>query len=102
MTDKKQYLKKYLLNQKRIERLNELIIINPRSKGRYLDEIADCEKRCEEIEAKINELDDELLREILFLKYIGGENLKEISKKISYSQRHTERMHTQAIEKIVI
>ncbi len=102
MTDKKQYLKKYLLNQKRIERLNELIIINPRGKARYLNQISDCEKRCEEIEAKINELDDELLREILFLKYIGGENLKEISKKISYSQRHTERMHTQAIEKIVI
>lgn len=102
MTDKKQYLKKYLLNKKRIERLNEMIIINPRSKMRYLSQIADCERSCEEIETKINELDDELLREILYLRYIGGENLKEISQKISYSLRHTERMHTQAVEKIVI
>lgn len=102
MTDKKQYLKKYLLNQKKIERLNEMLIINPRSRARYLRQIESCEKQCENIEAKINEIDDELLREILFLRYICGKNIKEISEQISYSQRHTERMHTQAVEKIAV
>ena len=70
MKDKKQYLKNFLLQKKKIERLNEMIILNPRSRARYLDQIAKCEQTCEEIEEKINNIDDELLREILFLKYI--------------------------------
>ena len=79
-----------------------MIVLNPRCRARYLRQIAKCENTCEKIEDKINNIDDDLLREILFLKYICGKNLKEISEQISYSQRHTERMHIIAVEKIEI
>ena len=102
MKNKKQYLKNYRLQQKKIERLREMIILNPRNRSRYLKQISDCEKVQEEIETKINNIDDERLREILFLKYVCGKTLIEISIIIDYSQRHTERMHTTAIEKIEI
>ena len=102
MKDKKQYLKKYLFQRKKIERLNEMIILNPRSRARYLEQIAKSEQLCEEIEDKINNIDDERLREILILKYIFGKTLKEISNIIDYSLRHTERMHTIAVKKIDI
>ncbi len=102
MTDKKQYLRKYLLQQKKIERLKEMIILNPRGRSKYLKQIAKCEQVCEGIEEKINNIDDDILREILFLKYICGKGLKEISEQISYSPRHTQRMHITAIEKIEI
>lgn len=102
MKDRKQYLRKYLFQQKKIERLNEMIILNPRSRAKYLEQIAECEQLCEEIEEKINNVDDERLREILFLKYICGKTLKQISIIIDYSLRHTERMHTIAIKKIEI
>ncbi len=100
MSDKKKYLNQYRLQQKKIERLNEMILYNPRNKSRYLMQIARCERIREEIEAKINNLDDELLREVLFLKYICGKTLKEVAIIIDYSQRHTERMHITALEKI--
>ena len=54
MTDKKQYLRKYLLQQKKIERLKEMIILNPRGRSKYLKQIAKCEQICEGIEEKIN------------------------------------------------
>ena len=102
MKDKKQDLNKYLLQQKKIERINEMTILNPRSRAKYLEQITECDQLCEEIEEKINDIDDERLREILFLKYICGKTLKEISIIIDYSLRHTERMHIIALKKIEI
>lgn len=102
MKRKKQFLRKYRLQQKKIERLKEMALLNPRNNSRYLEQIANCEKVCEKIEAKINEIDGDLLREILFLKYVCGKTLKEIAITIEYSLRHTERMHTEAIKKIDI
>lgn len=102
MKNKKQYLKNYRLQQKKIERLREMIILNPRNRSRYLKQISDCEKVQEEIETQINNIDDERLREILFLKYVCGKTLIEISPIIDYSKRHTERMHAIAIKKIEI
>lgn len=102
MTDKKQYLRNYLIQQRKIERINEMIILNPRSRARYLKQLSKCEQTREAIEEKINNIDDELLREILFLKYICGKTLREISTIIDYSLRHTERMHIMAVEKIEI
>ena len=100
MKNKKQFLRKYRLQQKKIERLREMIILNPRNNSRYLKQIAVCEKNCEIIEAKINAIDNELFREILFLKYVCGKTLKEIAVIIEYSLRHTERMHMEAVREI--
>lgn len=99
---KKEYLRQYLLQQKKINLLNNMIAANPKNKHKYRLQIKKCEKIRQEIEQKISAVDDELLREILFLKYACGKNLMEISYIINYSLRHTERLHVKALEKFKI
>lgn len=99
MQKKKQYLKKYLIAQKRIARLSEMALQNPKNKKDYSNEIKECEALKTEIENKISKVDDELLREVLFLKYTCDKSLSQVSEIISYSRRHTERLHIAALEK---
>ena len=99
MKKKKQYLKKYILQEKRIKRLNEMIILNPKKKADYQKEITDCEALKQEIEEKISKIDDDLLSEVLFLKYTCDKTLLEVAEIIGYSHRHTERVHKIALEK---
>ena len=98
MQKKKLYLRNYILQKRRIIRLNEMILTTPKNKKRYSAQIKECEKTAEEIEKKISRLDNDLLREVLFLKYVCGKSLVEISDIISYSRRHTERLHIMALE----
>lgn len=100
--NKKEYLKQYLLQQKRINRLNYMITLNPENKKKYLSQIKKSERIRKEIEAKISAVDDDILREVLFLKYTCGKSLMEISYIINYSRRHTERLHVKALEKFKI
>lgn len=97
--NKKEYLRQYLLQQKRINRLNYMITLNPENKNKYLSQIKKSERIRKEIEAKISAVDDDILREVLFLKYTCGKSLMEISYIINYSRRHTERLHIKALEK---
>lgn len=99
MKNKKQYLKKYIIQEKRIKRLNEMIILNPKKEADYLNEINDCEILKQEIENKISRINDDLLREVLFLKYTCDKTLLEVAEIIGYSHRHTERLHKAALEK---
>ena len=56
----------------------------------------------EEIEQKISNVDDELLCEILYQKYILGKTLEDIAVILNYSKRHIERLHIKALEKFKI
>jgi len=97
--NKKKYLNSYLLQQAKISRLKEMISINPKMKQEYKRQIATAECLREDIENKISKVEDEILSEILFQKYICGKTLEEISIIINYSKRHTERLHITALEK---
>lgn len=100
--NKKQYLNSYLLQQARINRLRQMIVINPHLKESYCLEIAKAEKLRHDIEKKIAAVDNGILSELLFQKYILGRTLEEVGYAINYSKRQTERMHVLALEKFKI
>ncbi len=96
---KKEYLSLYLLQHAKIKRLNEMIKLNPEEKPHYLTEIKEATLLREEIERKIQAVGDGTLSELLYLKYVCGKSLLQISYILNYSTRHTERLHIKALEK---
>lgn len=96
---KKKYLNSYLLQQSKINRLKQMIVLNPDLESDYKDQIKHAKTLRNDIEKKIALVDNSILSEILFQKYILGHTLEEISLIINYSKRHTERMHITALEK---
>ncbi len=102
MTDKKNYLKQYLLQENKIKRLTEMIIKKPNEVAKWENEIKACENLRKEIEDKISKIDDPVLSELLYEKYILGKTLEEISFDLNYSIRQIERLHIKALEKIDI
>ena len=68
----------------------------------YLKQIKECEETRILIEEKISVVEDELLREILTLKYLCGKTIEETAIIINYSKRHTERLHAKALSIIKI
>lgn len=97
--NKKQYLNKYLLQQAKIDRLNKMVFLNPDLKAKYQREIKNAKTIRNEIENKIESVDNGILSEVLFQKYILGRTLEEVSLAINYSKRQTERFHIAALEK---
>lgn len=95
----KKYLSLYLLQHAKIQRLKGQIAAYPEKAQKYKALIEDSEKLRREIEEKIEMTDGGVLSEILYLKYILGKTLSEISFIINYSQRQTERLHRMALEK---
>lgn len=59
-------------------------------------------KTYKEIEYKINQIDNEDERDVLFYKYIKGKNLWEIAQIMDYSERQIRRIHWNALSKIKI
>ena len=101
-SEKKKYLTLYLLQNEKISRLNEMSINNPENKEKYELQIkAACALR-EEIEEKIEKVDGGVLSELLYLKYVCGKTLLEISYALNYSVRHIERLHIKALNKFEI
>lgn len=98
MQAKKEYLKLYRTQQNKINRLNEMLTQNPEKSEKYIKEIRNCELVRQNIESDISSVSNEVLREVLFLKYICGKNLLEVSFLINYSKRQTERFHKKALE----
>jgi len=98
-TEKKKYLSHYLLQEARINRLYEMIRINPSRKAEYETKISNCKKLREDIEEKISQVDYQLLCELLYQKYILGKTLEDIAIILNYSKRHIERLHIKALEK---
>mgnify|MGYP001636048139 FL=1 len=95
----KKYLSLYLLQHIKIQRLEGQIALCPKRADEYRRLIAQAEAIRLDIEEKIEKTDGGLLSEILYLKYVLGNTLYEISFAINYSQRQTERLHRMALEK---
>ena len=95
----KKYLSLYLLQHIKIQRLEDQIALCPEKADKYRRLIAQAEAIRRDIEEKIEKTDGGLLSEILYLKYVLGKTLYEISFEINYSQRQTERLHCMALEK---
>ena len=95
---KKQYLKQYLFIRARITRFEMLEHMEPQMKEIHEKQIRKSEILRREIEDKINDMDDGLLAEILFQKYILGTTLENIAVILNYSKRHIERLHIKGLE----
>ena len=100
--EKKEYLKQYMYQESVIRSLNQLAVINPEKKDIYRDKISQALEIRSDIEQKISSVEDTVLREVLYNKYIFGKTLEEISYILNYSKRHIERLHIKALEKIEI
>ena len=102
LTEKKEYLKRYLLQEAKILRYKQMAQMDKQLEKFYTEKIIASQKLRKEIENKINVIDNELLVELLYQKYILGKTLDEISIILNYSKRHIERLHVKALEKIDI
>lgn len=100
--EKRKYLNSYLIQQAKINRLKEMINNNPNQKRKYIAEINSAEKLRNDIENAINSLEEPVLRELLYQKYVLGKTMEEVSYIINYSLRHSVRLHSKALDKINI
>ena len=100
MNEKKKYLSLYMLQHARIERLVGMLETGTGNQAECLAGIRKANELRNEIEKKIKEVDGGVLSELLFLKYVCGKPLLEISFILNYSVRHTERLHKKALEKL--
>ena len=100
MNEKKKYLSLYMLQHARIERLVGMLESGTGNQAECLAGIRKANELRNEIERKIKEVDGGVLSELLYLKYVCGKPLLEISFILNYSVRHTERLHKKALEKL--
>ena len=96
---KKKYLSSYLLQEAKIQRLRNMIELNPKNEAEYTKEINSALKLRNNIENQIKAMDDGVLRELLFHKYVFGKTLESIAYTLNYSTRHIERLHIKARDK---
>ena len=100
--DKKEYLRSYRLQQIKILRLKQMLQQLPENKRIYKAQIKNCILICKDIEEKINNLDNEIYKEVLIQKYICGKTYEQIALILNYSTRHIDRLHRAAIQKLKI
>ena len=100
MNEKKKYLSLYMLQHARIERLVGMLETGTGNQAECLAGLRKANELRNEIERKIKEVDGGVLSELLYLKYVCGKPLLEISFILNYSVRHTERLHKKALEKL--
>ena len=100
--EKVMFLKKYRVLSAKTERLNEMKIMYPDNARRYDDEIRRTFTNMEKTEDSIRNVDDGLLSEILFQKYLCGKSLETISYALNYSKRQIERLHIVALDRLEI
>ena len=97
--EKKEYLSLYLLQSEKIRRLRETALQNPEEKEKYILQIKTAQSLRREIEEKIEAVDGGVLCELLYLKYVCGKTLMQISYELNYSVRQIERLHIKALGK---
>ena len=97
--EKKKYLSLYLLQNEKIRRLRETALQNSEDKDKYISQIEAARALRLEIEDKIEAVDGGVLSELLYLKYVCGKTLMEISYELNYSVRQIERLHIKALDK---
>jgi len=99
--EKIKHLKRYKILFVKISRIKEMISLFPEREEIYKKEIESTKMEISQIEEAIKKVDDGLLSEILFQKYILGRNLETISFEINYSKRQVERLHKIAVNKFL-
>lgn len=78
-----------------------------RQQKKILDGIAYAQERCREIEALIDRTEGPsehktwIYRQILRLRYLDGLPMLEIPPQLGYNERHTRRLHREALEAVV-
>ena len=97
--EKKEYLSLYLLQSEKIRRLRETALQNPEEKEKYILQIKTAQSLRREIEEKIEAVDGGVLSELLYLKYVCGKTLMQISYELNYSVRQIERLRIKALGK---
>ena len=97
--ENKEYLSLYLLQNEKIRRLKETALQNPEEKEKYISQIKAAQTLRRDIEEKIEAVDGGVLSELLYLKYVCGKTLMQISYELNYSVRQIERLHIKALEK---
>lgn len=100
--EKRTYLKKYRVQQSKINRIQEMLIECPEKTEFYLTAIKDAREIRDKIEREIEEVDGSLLSEILFQKYICCKTVEQISLDMNYSKRQIERLHLKALNNLKI
>lgn len=108
--DTKTYLQRV---KKYNEQINEKVVIcdAARAKGsnqaerldkeldKMIDDYVDCKKA---VTNKINQLDDELQRKVLLMKYIQFLTYREIAEQLYYSISGIRRIHDDAISNLLL
>ena len=97
--EKKEYLSLYLLQNEKIRRLREAALQNPEENEKYISQIKAAQTLRREIEDKFEAVDGGVLSEPLYLKYVCGKTLMQISYELNYSVRQIERLHIKALQK---
>lgn len=73
--------------------------VNPEFKENYDILIEKSLALRSKIEEQISSVDDDILSEVLFQKYVFGKTLEDISCILNYSIRQIERLHIKALDK---
>lgn len=100
--EKRKILSGYRLLNTKIDRLEEMGNMFPNERKNYESEAKKCRGLMKKIEVAIKAIDDGVLSEILFQKYVLGRSLETISYSLCYSKRQTERLHISALNKLEI
>ncbi len=100
--EKRDYLKLYLLQQAKINRLNLMMKENPLRRYKYKKMIKKSEALREKIEKAVDRVDGGILSEVLSQRYLCGRSLEQTAEVLNYSKRQIERMHTQAVDKLKV
>ncbi len=96
--EKKIYLSSYRVQQLKIDRVRTLMFQNPDRRDKYKGTLHRAERLRNKIEDEIEAVDDGILSEILYGKYVCRKSLEEIADRLSYSKRQIERLHIKALE----
>lgn len=103
----------------RLEKTTSYISDMPKAKGENIDNAPleenidritaiqeECNKKLQElllkkfaVENKIEQINEQPHKSILYLKYIRGINLYKVSEELAYSYKHIKRLHQEALEK---
>ncbi len=97
--EKKDYLILYRLQQPKIDSAKNLMRNDISHYDTYINILKNAETLRRKIEEEIGSVDENILREILFSKYILGMSLESIAESLNYSKRQIERLHSKALEK---
>lgn len=100
--EKRTYLKKYRVQQSKINRMKEMLVECPEKTEAYLSAIKQARDIRDKIEREIEAVDGSLLSEILFQKYICCKSVEQIGLDMNYSKRQIERLHLKALNNLKI